>query len=128
MRRTKVWVVNLFRAFGLQDHLLNAHVLRLTVLYEDLRIELHALESNDLKLLERAGFNHRRFYFMRRALGTTLEFAESFRLLNEFPAFRPIKEQFPADQAKRWEAAVAFFKENEGRLELIRNDSGAILD
>jgi hypothetical protein len=124
MRRTKVWVVNLFRAFGLQNQLLNAHVLRLAVLYEDLRIELHAVESEELKVLEHVGFNYRRFYFMRRAIGTVIEFAESFRLLDELADFGQIKDGFTQDQKKRWMDTVAFFKENEPKFELIRNDIG----
>jgi hypothetical protein len=124
MRRTKQRVINLHRAFGLDNHELNAHVLRFAVLYEDLRIELDASNSHELKMLERAGFDYRRFYFIRRAISTAVEFAEAFRLLNDVPAFAEIKSRFPEDQKTRWDAAVAFFREHEDTFKDVRNDIG----
>jgi hypothetical protein len=124
-RRTKVRAVNLKQLFPTHKRKLNAHVIRLTVLYEILRLELDgASDTEDLKFLETVGSDFRKLYFMCRAIGTAWEFAEEFLLLNEFAAFDEIKEKFSSAHQQEWDDCVAFFKAGIKSLKRIRNDIG----
>jgi hypothetical protein len=125
MKRTKVRSVNLEKLFPPHNVRLNAHVARLTVLYEFLRLELRGTtETDGLKELEKTGYDFRKFYFMCRAIGTAWEFAEEFLLINKFEPFREIKGQFSPAHKRQWDECVRFFKSEEPRLKRIRNDIG----
>ena len=125
MRRTNIRAVNLHALFGCSSPQLNSRILRLAVLYEDLRLELAGTgTSDDLTLLQRSGIDYCKFYFIRRATATVNEFAEAFRLLDEFPEFHNIKANFSAEHRVQWDECVSFFKNEEDTLQAIRNDIG----
>ena len=50
--KTKVLVKNIRMAFGLSNAELNAHVVRLSVLYEDLKVELNGSGATPIPQLE----------------------------------------------------------------------------
>jgi hypothetical protein len=119
-----------------RKRLLDAHLARLCVLYEDLRIETFAISADSIAKLDvldpldensedlaRVG-RYRRNYFLRRSIGTLFEFAEGLRLLNECPDFSLIKADFDAYVRGIWAEATDFFQQNEGLIKEIRNDIG----
>jgi len=123
---TKIRMQVLGRVFpaALEDKDLSARIVRLCVLYEDLRIELMAIAQKNIRVLDATDRRYTKNYFLRRSIATLLEFAEALRLLNACPEFDSIRTEFPADISGRWEAAVGFFKDNEGFLQRVRNDIG----
>lgn len=76
--------------------MLPAIVARLAVLYEDLRIELLAVSTLDIPVLDVTDKEYRRNYFLRRSIATLWEFAEGFRQLNGCSEFSRIKLTFDA--------------------------------
>src|SRR5207249_835566 len=96
----------------------------LIVLYEDLRLELIAASEDDMKAIDGTTINFRKQHFMRAAIGTTIEFAETFRLLDDEPDFNEIRSTFRSEHLLEWRHTVAFFREHEPELEKIRNDIG----
>jgi len=104
--------------------LLDAHLARLCVLYEDLRIEITGISEDSINALEVIGANYRRNVFLRRSILTLREFAEGFRLVDVLPEFQEIKSTFDTNHSKRWEKAVRFFSKYEPVLKKVRNDLG----
>jgi hypothetical protein len=128
---------NLRKVFSPEkERQLNAALARLCVLYEDLRVEICGIEEYSIPVLdildlaqdnkfapERIG-RYRRYYFVRRSIGTIREFAEALRMINGDADLR-IDAMTRRDGAREmWDAAVAFFDDNEERLGKIRNDIG----
>ena len=93
-----------------ENRIVDAHIARLCVLYEDLNLELSAITADDIP-------EYRRYYFLRRSIGTLCEFAEGVRLLNACPEFEEIKTTFDAHAAETWDLAVTFFKNPRGRYQ-----------
>ena len=58
---------DLCRVFGLSNPELNAHVIRLSVLYEDLKLELTAASGTPIERLDYCGKAVRQQYFIRRS-------------------------------------------------------------
>ena len=104
--------------------LVHAHMARLTVLYEDLRIELTAGSEASIPVLDATDPSYRRIYFLRRSIATLIEFAETIRLLDECPEFQTVKQCFGRGGEKYWESGLRFFKRHEPFLERVRNDIG----
>lgn len=121
----RIVVGELGRVFGGGiDEIFHSRIARLAVLYEDLRIELLGIQAESLSQLDTTDERYRRNYFLRRSIATLLEFAESFRLLEECPNFRIIKAEFDAPSRRRWQKAQRFFEKHEPFLRLVRNDIG----
>src|ERR1039457_1369177 len=112
---------DLFKADEKRQPNLNAKLARLCVLYEDLRVELHGIVEPSIPALDVLDDKYRRFYFVRRSIGTIREFADALRLINDDPDFQV--NEMKEDKAT-WSSAIAFFKENERLLGAIRNDIG----
>src|SRR5207245_1022653 len=104
--------------------LLDAHVARLCVLFEDLRIETYAIIEDSLPTLDFTGEAYRRNYFLRRSIATVVEIAEEIRLLDQLDVFKRIKFSFDEAAFDKWNKAVRFFRRYEPFLELVRNDIG----
>lgn len=134
--RSKTLVADLRRVFRSDEkRLVDAYVARLCVLYEDLRIEILAINANNipsLDVLDPAGENlefkdvgkYRRNYFLRRSIGTLYEFAEGLRLLAACPDFAWVSAAFDDDTAAEWNAAIGFFHSKERLIQSVRNDIG----
>lgn len=104
--------------------LLHENIARLAVLYEDLRIELTAASASSIRKLDRVDSRYRRNYFLRKCIGTIVEFAEAIRLLDGSPEFKVIKSNFSTDILKYWTEGVKFFRKHERLLKSVRNDIG----
>jgi len=114
----------LSRVFANQGTILPAHISRLCVLYEDLRIEILAAAELSIPLLDITDEHYRRHYFLRRCIATLFEFAETLRLLNKCGEFHIVRSTFTPPLVKHWDDAVLFFGKHEALLELVRNDIG----
>lgn len=116
-------VKHIGRVFNDPTSLLDAHVARLCVLFEDLRIETYGIIEDTLPL-DFTSEAYRRNYFLRRSIATVVEIAEEIRLLDELELFERIKSSFEGDSLKNWNKAVTFFRRYESFFELVRNDIG----
>jgi hypothetical protein len=114
----------LSRVFAGQGPILAAHIARVCVLYEDLRIELYATAEPSIALLDKTDEHYRRHYFLRRCIATLFEFAEALRLLDARKEFHTVKTNFNAPLVESWDGAVNFFGKHEALLKLVRNDIG----
>jgi hypothetical protein len=125
---------DVFKADG--ERQLSANLARLCVLYEDLRVEWCGIAEHSIPALdvldseqdnrvapERIG-RYRRYYFVRRSIGTIREFAEALRLVNEEPSWQLNVTRIPEEVKAEWDSGIAFFKQNEALLRAIRNDIG----
>ena len=124
MIRSKLHAKNLQRVFNDPRSLVDAHIARLCVLFEDLRIETYGIIGESLPSLDFTGEAYRRNYFLRRSIATVLEVAEELRLLCNLQDFQKIRSSFDETSLKRWEKAVRFFRRYERFFELVRNDIG----
>ncbi|MCI0419055.1 MAG: hypothetical protein L0312_07525 [Acidobacteria bacterium] len=105
---------------------LHANIVRLAVLYEDLRIELYAVAEDSLPKLDTVDNRYRRNYFLRRSVGTLWEFAEALIMLDSCPDFQAVKEDFTSKALKDWKKSLSFFKRYEPFLKSIRNDCNCL--
>ena len=103
---------------------LHAHIARLAVLYEDLRIELIAIAQASIPVPDITDERYRRNYFLRRSIATLVEFAETLRLLDKCTEFQGVKARFGTEIAMYWPKALRFFDKHEALLESVRNDIG----
>ncbi len=104
--------------------LLHENIARLAVLYEDLRIELTAASQPSIRKLDKLDPRYRRNYFLRKCIGTTVEFAEAIRFLDRSLEFKVVKARFSPEISRYWTDAVKFFRRNERILKAVRNDIG----
>ena len=106
--------------------LTHVQIVRLIVLREDLKIEVRGIQTDciaPLDLLKEIKYRQRDF--LRRSMGTLVEYAEAIRILSdECDDFRSIKINFNDDARKKWDEAVRFFAENEDFYKRVRNDLG----
>ena len=118
-----------------QKRLVDAYIARLCVLYEDLRIELFAISADSIPKLDvldpatefaekKEIGKYRRYYFLRRSIGTSWEFAEGLRLLEGCPEFGSVVPLSDIEIAALWKAGADFFQSNEPLLKQVRNDIG----
>jgi len=136
LRSTTLVAADLRRVFRSDEkRLVDAYVARLCVLYEDLRIEISAINANSIPSLDildpaaegldvKEVGKYRRNYFLRRSIGTLYEFAEGLRLLAACPDFAGVSAAFDGDTAAQWNAATGFFQSKERLIQNVRNDIG----
>ena len=139
LRSTTLVAADLRRVFRSDEkRLVDAYVARLYVLYEDLRIEISAINANSIPSLDipdPAGEGleyqevgkYRRNYFLRRSIGTLYEFAEGLRLLAACPDFAWVSADFNSDTAAQWNAATGFFSRRSGSSRTFGTISGDTL-
>jgi hypothetical protein len=137
MSRKQTRSANLRKVFKAdEERQLNAKLARLCVLYEDLRVEVCGIAELSIPALdvlnlepdnrftpERIG-RYRRYYFVRRSIGTIREFAEALRLINDDPDLRLNATRHVEGAKATWDSAITFFERNETLLRAIRNDIG----
>lgn len=104
---------------------LSAILARMSVLYEDLRIEYEgARTAEKIELFDVLDPIYRKFYFLRRSTITLVEFIGAFQYLEQRPEFKPVREKFDETARKRWTKASEFFGQNKEFLKGLRNDCG----
>lgn len=137
MKRKRTRIARLQEVFSAtRRRQLNAKLARLCVLYEDLRVEMWGIAEPSIPALdsldseednrwarERIG-RYRRYYFVRRSIGTIREFAEALRLINGDPSLQLDGPGVDEDAKATLGAATTFFETNESLLQAIRNDIG----
>lgn len=107
------------------DPLIGPLLIRLTVLYEDLRIEHRATLADDLETLDANAVRYRRFYFQRRIYATLHEIHGALHQLNCSEEFCRYLQEGSATRWRTWCAAVAFFREHGELIKKRRNMFGA---
>jgi hypothetical protein len=114
------------RVFLNGESLLLNHIARLSVLYEDFRIERGALmaEEGALGEIDTLGQHYRTMYFIRRSLGTLLEFQGGLTQLVGSPEFKGARQRLPKEYCDYIDAANRYFQEHVGRLKGLRNEFG----
>src|SRR5665213_887337 len=101
---TKVRMRGLREVFVSQrGDMAQAHMVRLAVLYEGLRIELMATDKGSIRVLDSTDKRYRKNYFLRRSIATLVEFAETVRLLDKCPEFEGAKARFDGTIRPYWD-------------------------
>ena len=106
----------------------NAILAHLSVLFEDLRIEVYGSRLDTLDDLDVVAKGYRKIYFLRRSITTLVEFASAVEMLDQRPEFRKIKKDFGRDVQERWTGAADYFREWKDYLSEIRADFGGHFD
>ena len=106
----------------------HAIIARLSVLFEDLRIEEYASRPERPEELDIIGKSYRKMYFLRRSIATLVEFPSAIEMLDQRPEFRKLKRNFNRDVQKRWDDATKYFREQKKYLSERRADFGGHFD
>jgi hypothetical protein len=100
-------------------------MVRLAVLYEDLRIEMSAVASRaHFKTLDHLGDGYRRLYFIRRAIASMVEVRGAFERLDQLPEFQEMAKVLNPKEKSDWNAAVDFFSTHKAEFKQMRDDFG----
>lgn len=111
--------------FGSGDRDLAVQVTRLSVLFEDLRLEQRALRHTEpISEIDTLGKNYRYFYFLRRMLVTLDEFASALNQINGNREWKRIRARFDRETEGRWDAVVKYFVRNRQKWSDLRNEIG----
>jgi hypothetical protein len=119
-------VKSIFRFDSEDEKEMQVKVARMCVLYEDLRVEYEGAQAEQLADLDKTSKLTRRFYFVRRTLGSLTEIEGAINKLQLNKTFRERKKAFAADKLKMWDEAVCFFSADNHQFLLKdwRNDIG----
>jgi hypothetical protein len=107
------------------DPLVGPLLIRLTVLYEDLRLEHRATLAYDLGTVDVNAARYRRFYFQRRIYATLHEIHGALHQLNCSEEFCRYLQEGSTTRWRTWSAAVEFFNEHGDVVKRRRNLFGA---
>jgi hypothetical protein len=104
----------------------HANIVRIIVLYEDLRIELASFNVANIDLHADWINNgqYRKRYFLRRSIGTISELSDVFSQLDRDTLFAEVLKTFDNISAAAWKSTVAFFDSNAWLFQKVRNDLG----
>jgi hypothetical protein len=100
------------------------HLARLTVLYEDFRVEFSALDSEQTALKDPNHSPYAFVYFMRRSLATLVEFNSCISQILASPEFKSVKKSIGKQDWEFIQDANRYFQTNFGRLKELRNAVG----
>lgn len=96
----------------------------LTVLYEDLRVELHCLTEKNLAAID-ALIDHqfRVIYFLRRSILTLDEFSAVARCLEKQQRFQRLQISFTEEEKRKWDRSLNYLARlKKYKIRDIRND------
>lgn len=110
--------------FSKSDTKLNALLAPLCVLFEDLRIEIAGISSEDLPGMDECGKTWRRLYFQRRSFATLHEFGLVLHELQDIPSFQNNLITWDSRIQRQWDASQRYFKRHRTDLGLIRHNAG----
>jgi hypothetical protein len=122
--RSKSWYGKLYQLLPPGAPEMNAQIVRLIVLFEDIKIEVAAANSEKTPF-DFIGADYRLIYFVRGALQTLREVHSALEALDRDDDFRSrvLKSASPENK-KQWKAAVKFFAKNIETLRAARNAVG----
>lgn len=103
---------------------LHSVIASLSVLFEDLRIELNGMSAEDLGRLDECGKTYRELYFTRRSIATLHEFSQLLHELNAIPEFERIRSTFDPTVERAWSRAVRYFGKYDRYVKRLRNNVG----
>jgi hypothetical protein len=127
MITSRIKVKHLARVFNASDpskKAMHVQMARLCVLYEDLRIEHAGAEQEKIAELDFIDLETRRFYFVRRTVGTLGEISQAINKLNMIPAFKEVRQNWSPEMNRGWDGAVRFFAAEQQFLREWRDDVG----
>ena len=104
------------------DQAMAVQLARITVLYEDLRIELDSLRS--FQNLAGPNDEFRVMYFIRRSLATLHEFIEAITELGKQPHFQSVEATWPEDARIRLKELRSELGSATQRVAILRNNVG----
>jgi hypothetical protein len=99
-------------------------LVRLIVLYEDLKLEVAGLHVPPDKQFDEVSEHYRQMYFVRRAFATLWEMDSAFHKLNCLKEFKDRKKGFDRRRLKDWTAAIKFFSKAKRFIDSQRNSYG----
>ena len=99
-------------------------IVRLIVLYEDLKIEAGLMYIPENKVLDEVSTRYRSSYARRRVFATFIEVDSALIQLNECATFKRELPKFQANQRRDWKAAIDFFAEKKAVIKARRNAYG----
>ena len=99
-------------------------LVRLVILYEDLKLEMAGLHVPKDKDFDEVSRHYREMYFIRRAFATLWEIDNAIRRLEMLPQFKTRKTDFEERRLKDWMAAVKFFSKVKKFIDNQRNAYG----
>jgi hypothetical protein len=99
-------------------------LLRLIVLYEDLKLEVAGLHVPRDKEFDEVSRRYREMYFVRRAFATLWEMDSAFHKLNMLKAFEVRKRGLDRRRLRDWTSAVLFFSKTKKFIDKQRNAYG----
>ena len=100
------------------------HVVRLIVLYEDLKLEIGLMLVPPSKALDEVSEHYRRAYLLRRLFTTFLEIDSALLQLNAHSEFKQALQRFPVQQLEAWDTAIKFFAKKKSLIKDRRNAYG----
>jgi hypothetical protein len=106
------------------DEEVNAILMRLFVLCEDLRVEVYGAQAHKLERLDSTSKPYRGVYMMRRSTVTINEFTQSMERLEQLAAFEELKATFSTRHQAAWDRTKAFLLEHKDFLKAIRHNCG----
>jgi hypothetical protein len=125
MARTETKWGTLATVFSVaSDKEMHALMAALSVLYEDLRVEIAGQMEEDLGGIDKYSKDWRGFYFLRRSIATLHEFSQVIQELNRLPSFQRIKGGFDSEVLAFWNDSVRFFKRHDSYIARLRNNVG----
>ena len=104
-------------------------LIRMMVLYEDLRLEYNLFYADEIKLFDEVQTRaYRRMYVLRRIYATILEVWGALTNLDRSIEFKRFLEKQRESDQKTWKDAVRFFNENFETIRSRRQKYGGHFD
>lgn len=104
-------------------------LIRLFVLYEDLRLEYNAFYEHDIKVLDDLHSRaFRRMWVLRRIYTTVYEIQRAVDVLDRSKEFKRFYELQRASDQKNWKTSVKFFQKHKVVITDRRNQYGGHFD
>lgn len=101
------------------------HLVRLFILYEDLKLETAAMQLPATPSIDEVSSQYRRVYFIRRAFATVREMNNAIHRLQLLPDFKRKKKTLSKASRDEWENTAKFFSKATGFVDRQRNAYGA---
>jgi hypothetical protein len=106
---------------------MHQQIVRLIVLFEDLRIEWRGVAEERISTLDITSEKLRSLYFLRRSIATLYEFQEAVERLQEDLHWLTLLDSNSLGRdyfAAKWNEAVAFFANHRSFIARLRNNIG----
>jgi hypothetical protein len=99
-------------------------LVRLVVLYEDLKVEFFGLDASDEKMGNDVSRHYGHLYIIRRAFATIWEMENAIHKLNMLKQFKADKRTWDRPRLRTWTGAVRFFGRTKDFIDRQRNAYG----